>query len=420
VTGPGSSARRSAWLDVDLGAIRHNVAVLRSLADGAAVAPVVKAEAYGHGREAVVAAIADRVDAFCVATLDEALAVRSQVGTRVIVLYPVPAGAAAEAARSGIELTIMSRGDLAALRRSASPGAGSGVPGPIAVHLCAETGLGRGGLPPAELLEVVEEAASDPSMTLAGLWTHLASPEDAADAERQVGRLEAVTAALARRGLPMPSRHVAASGGLFAGTAPTYDMIRPGLAVYGVLDEGLPLADRARDAARALRPAMSLRARAVAICEVGVGEGVGYGTTWRAERPSRVAILPLGYADGYLRGTQPGAAALVRGRRCPLAGAISMDALAVDVTDVPGFTPEDEVVLLGEQDGASIAAGDLARARNTIAWEVLSGMAARLTRVYHPTAGPVHPDPQAGAVPESSRPIEGAGEERAPSERGAA
>jgi alanine racemase len=129
---------------------------------------------------------------------------------------------------------------------------------------------------------------------------------------------------------------------------------------------------------------MSLKARAVAFSEVAVGEAVGYGGLWRAERRSRVAILPLGYADGYLRAAQPMGEALVRGARVPLVGAISMDALAVDVTDVPGIDAADTFVLLGRQGGQIISAGDLARARNTIAWEVLSSMAARLDRVYYP------------------------------------
>ena len=129
---------------------------------------------------------------------------------------------------------------------------------------------------------------------------------------------------------------------------------------------------------------MSLKARPVAFSDIPVGEGVGYGSRWRAERPSRIAILPVGYADGYLRGAQPGAQALVRGRRVPLAGVISMDALAVDVTDVPGLAYDADFVLLGRQGDEAIRAGDLARARNTIAWEVLSSMAPRLARVYHP------------------------------------
>jgi alanine racemase len=387
---------RSAWLEVDLVSIRHNLATIRSLAGATALAPVVKADAYGHGREAVVDALVDLVDAFCVATLDEALAVRRQAPTtRVLLLYPVPQDALGEAFAADIELTVMSRADLDAVWRSQLVRHGR-----IAVHLCLETGMGRGGLSPAELLDVVREAASDARIRLAGLWSHLASPEDAEASRRQVARFDEAVAALAERGVPLPSRHLAATGGLFAGTAPRLDLVRPGLAVYGMLGEGLPIAEHAREAAATLRPAMSLKARPVAISEVAAGEGVGYGSLWRAERPSRVAILPLGYADGYLRGAQPGAHALVRGRRAPLVGAISMDALAVDVSAVPGVGLADEFVLLGRQGDQIIETGELARARNTIAWEVLSGMAPRLARVYHRPAGTVR-EATAGAVPET-------------------
>ena len=184
----------------------------------------------------------------------------------------------------------------------------------MAIHLCVETGLGRGGLSLADLLRVAEVATADGRFRVAGLWTHLASPDDPEMAGRQVARFEDVAATLTRRGIPVPPRHVAASGGLLAGTAPPYDMVRLGLALYGVVDAGLPVAPGARQAAEALRPAMSLKARPAAISEVDEGEGVGYGSRWRAGRPSRVAILPVGYGDGYLRGTQPGAVALVRGQ----------------------------------------------------------------------------------------------------------
>lgn len=375
--------RREAWLDIDLAALRHNVATIRSPAGSAAVAAVVKAEAYGHGLERVVEALAGDVDAFCVATLDEALAVRalaarSQGGARVLMLYPVPPAGAAEAMAAGIELTVMSPADLEALRSVPTVAAA-----PVRLHLCVESGLGRGGLTPAELLEVAATATADPRFTLAGVWSHLAAPEDVDSARRQVARFEAAVAALAGRGVASPPRHVAASGGLFAGTAEPCDLVRVGLAVYGVLDADLPIPEAARAASEALRPALSLSARPVALSDVPVGEGVGYGSRWRAARPSRVAILPVGYADGYARGSQPGAEALVRGRRVPLIGVISMDALAVDVTEVPGLAMDEPFVLLGRQGDEVITVADLARARNTIAWEVLSSMAPRLARVYH-------------------------------------
>jgi alanine racemase len=370
--------RREAWLDIDLAALRHNVATIRSLAEGAAVAAVVKADAYGHGLTAVVDALADDVDAFCVATLDEALAVRAQYAGRVLLLYPVPPAAVAEAASAGIELSVMSPADLETLRATAIVAST-----PVRIHLCLESGLGRGGLTATELLEVAPIAASDPRIELAGLWSHLAAAEDVDSAYQQRVRFDAAAAALAERGVALPPRHLAASGSLFAGTAEPYDLVRVGLSVYGVLDPVLPIPAARQAAAAALLPVMSLSARAVAISDIDVGDGVGYGSRWRAERPSRVAILPVGYADGYARSSQPGAEALVRGRRVPLVGIISMDSLGVDVTDIPGLSHDEPFVLLGRQGGEAISAADLARARNTIAWEVLSSMAPRLARVYH-------------------------------------
>ena len=166
-------------------------------------------------------------------------------------------------------------------------------------------------------------------------------------------------------------------------------MVRPGLALYGELPDGLPIEGPARDAAAALRPVLKLAARPLRIAEVAAGAPVGYGGRWTAERPSRIATIPIGYGDGYARTSQPGAEALVRGRRVPVVGSIAMDALAVDVTDVPGISRDDEVVLLGAQGGERIAAAELARRRTTIAWEVLSGMAYRVPRVYHRDARPI-------------------------------
>ncbi len=387
-----SLRHRAAWLEIDLAALRHNVSVLRSLSGPAALAPVVKANAYGHGLTAVAGALRDVVEALCVATLDEAIELRAVVGGRVILLYAVPPEAAADAVASGAELTIMAREDLPPLLAAVPPGSP-----PLAIHLAVETGLGRGGLPPAEAAAVAVLVAADPRTRLAGLWSHLATPEDPVASEIQVARFDAAVEGLVARGTTVPDRHLAASSSLFTGTAPGLEMVRPGLAVYGVLDEGLPIAATAAAAATSLQPVLSLKAQPVAFGDVPVGGSVGYGGRWRAPRPTHTAILPIGYADGYLRGTQPGATALVRGAPVPLVGAISMDAVAVDVTDVPGISQADEFVLLGRQGEAVITAGDLARSRNTIAWEVLSSMAARLDRVYYPEAG--SPDPNESPAP---------------------
>jgi alanine racemase len=186
---------------------------------------------------------------------------------------------------------------------------------------------------------------------------------------------------------------VAASGGLLTDIV-AYDGVRPGLSIYGLLPDELDGAALGADAATfaaAIRPVMSLHAQPVRVADVAVGDGVSYGPTWRAARPSRVATLPLGYGDGYTRAFSNRGEALVRGRRVPVVGNVAMDATMVDVTDVPGppVTTEDAFVLLGEQGRERISAGDLARLRTTNRWEVTTQMAGRLPRVYDAASAPV-------------------------------
>jgi alanine racemase len=378
----GSAPRtlhRAAWLEIDLRAIRHNVGVIRSLIGNAALAPVVKADAYGHGFGPVAEALSDVSDALCVATLDEAIASRASVGGRVILLYPVPGGAARDAVACGAELTIMAPSDLRQLR-AVTPAARA----PVALQLCVETGMGRGGLSAEETATVGASIAGDQRLRVAGVWTHLACPADPEATREQLRRFETACASLGSLGGPVLPRHVVASSAIFAGTAPPLEMARPGLAIYGLLDDGLPLAGAGLAAAARLRPAMALKARPVAFSHIASGERVGYGGQWQAGRHSRIAILPIGYADGYLRLGPPGARALVRGVAVPIVGVVSMDALAVDVTDLPDVGAGDEFTLLGRQGDLSITASELARSRNTIVWEVCSSMAARLDRVYYP------------------------------------
>ena len=381
--------RGRAWLEIDLDALRHNVRVIRdAVGPTTAVAPVIKADAYGHGVDVVGPAIAAESDAFCVATVDEAIALRHIVDRRVLVLYPVPGAAAAEVAASGIEPTVMSESDLEDLSDGLASDTRAGLRPVLRLQLCVETGMGRGGLPVDRVAAVAAAIEADRRLELAGIWTHAASPEDPDASGAQVSRFRAAVASMRAAGLPVPPRHFAASGGIFAGHVPSLEMVRPGLAIYGVLGDELTIPGHLSTAAAGLRPAMALKARAVAISDIPEGGSVGYGGHWTAERPSRVAILPVGYGDGYLRASQPGAEALLRGRRLPLVGVISMDALAVDVTDVPGVGQADEFVLLGAQAGDAITAVELARRRNTIAQEVLTSMARRLGRVYYPLAVP--------------------------------
>jgi alanine racemase len=222
-------------------------------------------------------------------------------------------------------------------------------------------------------------------------WTHLQAAENADRTRRQLDLFDEATSALGAAGHDLP-RHVAASGGILTGDVAALDGVRPGLAIYGVVPDEL-LAD-SRVARRAggagLRAVMSLRARPVRVRDLPSGWGIGYGPSFVTARPSRIATLPLGYGDGWSRALSNRAWALVRETRVPMVGNVAMDAVMVDVTDVPGepVSIADEFVLLGRQGVLEITAADLAAARGTNSWEVVTAMAARLPRVYHARSGP--------------------------------
>jgi alanine racemase len=380
---------RTAWLEIDLDALQGNLAALRALAGaGVPVHPVVKADAYGHGAIPVALALeATGADGFCVAVIDEAIALRAGgVRAPIRVLYPAPPAFAREAARDGIAVAAGDQRLLDALL-AAAPDAASDAP--LLIELQVETGLGRDGFAPDALLAAASAVTAAPGARLAGLWTHLQASEDPERTRDQLARFDAATALLRDVGVALPARHVAASGGLFTDVA-ALDGVRPGLAVYGVIPDELDGTGLEPDAA-GFRPAMSLHARPVRVADLPAGHGISYGPTFTTARPSRIATLPLGYGDGFARTFSNRAEVLVRGRRAPLVGNVAMDGIMIDVTGIPGppVTPDDEFVLLGRQGDERISVEDLARLRTTNTWEVMTQMAARLPRVYHAAAGPV-------------------------------
>lgn len=389
-TGSVSARRRGAWLDIDLSAVTHNVQLIGELVGPSVeLAAVVKADAYGHGLAPVARELDGHVGALCVATLDEGMSLRDAgISGRIIVLYPVPLAAVTDAADVGLELTLMSSGDGDAAITAAR--SRSDAAAPMAVHIAVETGFNRGGLLPLEVSGLAGRLVQASGLRLVGVWSHLASPEDAEAASRQLDIFERTRSGLREQGIDVAG-HVASSSGTFLRLAPDLPMIRPGLALYGELDPSLTLDPAASIAAARLRPAMALKARPIAMSTVPAGGRVGYGGTWQAQQAATVATLPVGYGDGFARASQPDAEALVRGVRVPIVGVVSMDSVGVDVSAVPGVDIDDEFVLLGAQGGERITATDLARQRTTIAWEVLTGMAPRLGRVYHRRAEPTLP-----------------------------
>ena len=382
---------RTAWLEIDLDALTSNLSLLGRLAGrGVPVRPVVKADAYGHGAVPIARALeAAGADGFCVASIDEALELRGGgVEGPILVLYPVPAAWAAEAARQRIS---MAASDPVLLIELLVAAATLSPEEPLDVELEVETGLGRGGFADSAAVDAAVRIAASPGCRLRGLWTHLQAIEDPGGTGIQVDRFEAVVEAVVAAGIDLPPRHAAASAALLVDGAAAYDGVRPGLAVYGLEPDELREAGISSAISDSLRPVMSLIARPVRVAELPVGWGISYGPTFRTTRPSRIATLPLGYGDGWSRRLSNRASAIVRGRRVPLVGNVAMDAVMADVTDVPGppVSVADEFVLLGSDGGERITAGELALERTTNSWEVVTGMARRLPRVYHASAAPV-------------------------------
>jgi alanine racemase len=376
-----------AWIEIDLAALVHNTGVLRrAIPADARLGLMVKANAYGHGLEmGARAALAGGADYLIVATLDEGMALRAAgLPAPILIVYPVAPGSVVEAVAADIELTASG---LLSTRRALEAWAARGrrTLGDLRLHVEVDTGMGRGGAPPEAVVDVVRSIDAVPSATVAGIWSQLADGGDAARSRVQVERFETALDRLAASGHALPMRHVAATDGVFARTAPAYDMVRVGLGFYGELGLGVEPSPTLIALASELRPAMTVKARPVRLETLPAGASVGYGREWTAERPSIIATLPLGYADGWTRAYWPGASALLRGRRVPLIGRVSMDSVCVDVTEVAEsgeVTLEDELVLLGGQGPERITPNELARLRGSIPNEVFTAFGPRLPRVY--------------------------------------
>ena len=382
---------RTAWAEIDLDALAGNLTILRELAGpGTPVHPVVKADAYGHGAVPVARALAAAgADGFCVASIDEAIALR-QAGIEVpiLVLYPIPPAYAAGAARDGIAVTA---GDPALLQGLLGALVADPPDRTLDVHIEVETGLGRGGFSGAALRQAAHLIHIGERTRLAGAWTHLQAAEDALRTARQVEAFEAETRQLASEIGPLPT-HLAASGGLLLDGVVSLNGVRPGLATYGLVPDELlrPGAQQLAAAAAGLRPVLSLHARPVRVADLPAGTGISYGPTFTTARASRIATLPLGYGDGWSRALSNRSVAIVRGTRVPLVGNVAMDAVMADVTDMtpPWVGVDDEFVLLGAQGTEQITAAEVAAVRGTNSWEVVTSLAARLPRVYHAASVP--------------------------------
>lgn len=361
---------RGTVAEIDLSALRHNLAIVRGIAGTRQVIAVVKADAYGHGVTGVARELrAAGVEYFAVAFCEEAVLLRkSGLDARIIVLFD----------RSATDdfftydlipvlhdLPVAERFSREAVKRkSLRP-----------VHIKVDTGMGRMGLPLASAAADLQKISGLPGLEVAGLMSHFACAdlEDRTTAHLQADRFLNICDEFSQKTGLRPLRHMANSAAALTLPWSLFDAVRPGLLLYGVS----PVRDDF-----GLRPVMKVRSNILAVRDFPAGVPVSYGGTFVTARDSRIAVLPLGYADGYCRLFSNNAFVLIRGKRAPVVGRVCMDLTMADVTDIPDADEGDEAVLLGVQGGDRIQAAELADRSSSISYEILTGLGSRARREY--------------------------------------
>jgi alanine racemase len=367
---------RWAWAEVDLGAIAHNISALKALtAPGTLFMAVVKADGYGHGAvEVARAAISAGADRLGVATVAEGMELRGAgIGAPVQILSEPPHTTVSTLVEFELTPTLFNRAFAVALSRAASL-AQTTVP----FHLKVDSGMNRIGVRAENAADFLESLTGLPGIELEGVFTHFATADVPGDweFERQVERFEAAVEAMRARRIEPGIVHAANSPATILHPETHYDMVRPGMAVYGL--HPAPSTVGHVD----LRPAMAVKSRVTRVAKVGMGEGVSYGFTWHASSPSTVATLPLGYADGVRRGLSNKMRVLVNGRACDQVGRVCMDQLMFEVPRGATAAVGDEAVLVGRQGRSELTMDEQAEAAGTIVYEIACGYGARLERRY--------------------------------------
>jgi len=398
------ASRLTTWIEIDEGAYAHNLGFFRRLVGPRVeLAAVIKANAYGHGL-LEIARLAARhgADSFCVFELDEALALRrAGFDQDVLILGHTPLARLDEVVAEDFRQVLFNRRSLDAL---AAIVARTGRR--CRLHLKLETGTHRLGVDEGRLADFLARLAASPGLELEGVYTHLANVEDTTDhryARRQLERFEGMCERIAAAGFKRVKRHAACTAAALVVPSTHLDLVRLGIGQYGLWPSketllSYKLRHHLGDgAAQVLRPVLTWKARIAQLKEVAAGSYVGYGCTYQTTRRTRIAVLPVGYADGYDRRLSNQAHVLVGGRRAPVRGRVCMNLIMVDVTDVPGVALEDEAVLLGRQGEQTVSAEHLAALAGTISYEIVARLRPGIPRlVRSPTATASRPQSQIG------------------------
>jgi alanine racemase len=373
-----ADAVRPTRAEVNLANLRHNLRVMQRTAGGAQVWAVLKADGYGHGAKGVARTL-ERAGAagICVALLEEGIELR-EAGIRVpiLIMGGYYGRAFGEVLRHELTPILHDPSQVEALADEVRY---SGAE-PASVHVKIDTGMSRLGVLPHDVPKMAEVLGRHPQVRVNALMTHFACA-DGADPDsihQQMDLFDAATESMKSLGVHPPLRHAANSAAILQSPRAHLDIVRPGIALFGVE----PRAGICKE----LRPVMQVRTELVAVREIPPGQAVGYGATWKAERTSRIATIPMGYGDGLSRALSNRGELLVRGKRAPVVGVVSMDMAMLDVTEIDDVRVGDECVVLGTQKGPlgqdTISAEEIAGRRGTIPWEVLTDISRRVPRFY--------------------------------------
>lgn len=379
-------ATRPTWAEVSLGALRHNFrAVQKHIGAGVTICAIVKADAYGHGAvECSRALEAEGAQWFGVTSLDEAIPLReSGIRGHILLLTGFWRGEEEEIVRLKLTPTVWEPAQIELLERAA---ANLDVIHPV--HLKVDTGMGRLGVSPQDLPRACAALKASPHLLVEGLSTHLASSEilDAPSVHEQLKAFEEVRSLLRREGFDPPLIHAANTGAVISRRESWHVMVRPGISLYGY---HLPFERAGREVSGtglrlAVKPVLTWKTRILSLRDVRPNQPLGYGGIYVTKAAARVAVLPVGYADGFNRALSSRGRVIVREHYAPIVGRISMDLTLVDVTGLAGVAVGDEAILLGTDDGLTVDAREHAALANTVLYEILCGISKRVPRKYIP------------------------------------
>ncbi len=375
---------RLTFAEINLQNYADNLALIREqLSSDTKIMAIIKANAYGHGIEDIAdAAVKSGAEYLGVVSLGELKRIRKAgISAPVLILNFIDHHSLDEVLDYDGTITIFSH-DLVPLAQKAAEQKGT----KLKVHLKVDTGLHRAGCEPSDVLALASAIAQSSHLELEGMFTHLAESEspDASFTQQQLDVFKTCVETLKEADINPPLLHCCNSAAVFAFPDAHYNMVRPGLATYGL--NPFPK-DHAKynEVQQNLKPILTLKTSVVFTRDLNVGESVGYNRRWRAERPSKVALLPVGYGDGWRRTPKNAGKVLVRGQFAPIIGSVAMDQIIIDITDIADVAVGDEVVLLGTQGVNILSADDIAQAYETINYEVVTALSDRISRTYTKT-----------------------------------